>query len=80
MQKVSGIRNICILPRLIKSFGLRVEAGIILSLTNSIIKKYKKADILQKAPKHSVFDWATAVVKGFFGAVFCKKVHKGRVI
>ena len=69
-----------ILPKLIKNFGLRIEVGIILSLTNSMIKKYKKADILQKAPKPSIIDWIKAVFSGFFGAIFCKKVHQGRVL
>ena len=69
-----------ILPRLIRSFGLRFEVEIILSLTNSIIKKYKKADVLQNPPKPSLFDWSKAIIKGFFKAVFCKKVHKGRII
>lgn len=69
-----------ILPKLIKKFSLRYEVEIILSLTNSMIKKYKKADILQKAPKPSVFDWSKAFVFAFFSALFCKKAHQGRVL
>ena len=69
-----------ILPRLIKGFGLRVEVGIIISLTNSMIKKYKKADILQQSPKPSFVDWIKAIFSGFFRAIFCKKVHQGRVL
>ena len=69
-----------ILPRLIKSFGLRIEVGIILSLTNSMLKKYKKADILQKSPKPSTANWIKAIISGVFGAIFCKKVHQGRVL
>ena len=69
-----------ILPGLIKSFSLRFEVCIILSLTNSLIKRYKKEDILQKSPKPSVFNWVKAVIVGFFGAIFCKKVHQGRVL
>ena len=69
-----------ILPRLIKSFGLRIEVGVILSLTNSMIKRYKKVDILQKSPKPSLVDWIKAIISGIFGAIFCKKVHQGRVL
>lgn len=69
-----------VLPKLIKSFGLRVEVYIILSLTNSMIKKYKKTDILQKAPKLSMIDWSVAIIKGLFKAVFCKKIHQGRAL
>ena len=69
-----------ILPRLIKKISLRAEIGVILSLTNSMIKKYKKVDVLQKSPKPSCADWIKAFVKGCFGAVFYKKVHQGRVL
>lgn len=69
-----------ILPGLIRSFPLRIEVGVILSLTNSMIKKYKRADILQKAPKPSAIDWLKAVLTGLFGAIFCKKVHQGHVL
>lgn len=69
-----------ILPRLIKSFSLRFEINIILSLTNSMLKKYKKVDILQKSPKPSFADWTKAVLTGFWKTIFCKKVHQGRVL
>lgn len=64
-----------ILPGLIKSFSLRFEICIILSLTNSMIKRYKKVDILQKSPKPTVLSWIKALVVGFFASVFCKKVR-----
>ena len=64
-----------VLPQLIKSFSLRFEVGIILSLTNSVLKKYKRVDILQKSPKPTMFDWVKALCVGFWEAVFCKKIR-----
>ena len=43
-------------------------------------RKYKKVDILQKSPKPSLINWIKAIVSGFFYAIFCKKVHQGRVL
>ena len=40
-----------VLPSLIRDFRLRLEVCVILSLTNSMIQRYKKVDILQCSPK-----------------------------
>ena len=69
-----------ILPKLIKKLSLRFEVCVILSLTSSMIKKYKKVDILQKSPKPHTIDWIKAFFVGSIRAVFCKKVHQGRVL
>ena len=64
-----------VLPQLIKSFSLRFEVSIILSLTNSVLKRYKRVDILQKSPKPTIFNWIKALFVGFFGAIFCKRIR-----
>ena len=72
--------DVLILPSLVKSFRLRFEIGVILSLTNSMIQKNKKADILQSPPSLGIWDWLKALASGFRRAVFCKYTGQGRAI
>ena len=61
-----------VLPSLIRDFRLRFEVCVILSLTNSMIQRYKKVDILQCSPKLGIFSWCKAFFQGFVRAIFCK--------
>ncbi len=69
-----------ILPSLIKNFRLRAEIGVILSLTNSMIQKNKRADILQNPPRLNKFDWLKAFVYGVGNAVFSRRSYQGRIL
>ncbi len=60
------------LPKLIKNFRLRFEVCIILSLTNSMLKKYGKVDILQYQPRLNFYDWAKSLVYGLLKSLFLK--------
>ena len=69
-----------LLPPLIKNFRLRLNACVILSLTNSVIKRHIKSDILQNPPRTAGTDWAKACIKGFFGALFCKTKQQRHIV
>lgn len=69
-----------VLPSLIKDFRLRFEVCVILSLTNSMIQKYKKVDILQYSPKLGMISWCKAFSQGFVRAIFCKYQNQRPVI
>lgn len=71
IEKVRGlIREAEILPSIVKSLRLRMELCVILSLTNIMVKKLDKGDVLLSEIKFSRFDWiraaVTGVIKGFF--------------
>lgn len=59
-----------LLPTIIKSANLRMEVCIILSLTNIMVKKILKGDVLAKEIKLSGFDWIRAVISGICTALF----------
>lgn len=69
-----------LLPALINNFRLRLNVCVILSLTNSVIKKYINTDILQNPPHPSRLDWIKAFFQGTYKALFCKKTHQRTVI
>lgn len=71
LQKIKGlVKEAEILPSILKSRGLKMEIGVILSLTNIMIQKLDKADVLTNEVKLSGIDWIRSVVfgaaKGFF--------------
>ena len=55
-----------LLPQLIKSISLRIEVCIILSLTNIMIKKILKGDVLSQEIKLSKTDWIRGIISGTF--------------
>lgn len=60
------LKDASVLPALVRSIRLKIQIGIILSLTNSMIKKIKKYDVLTTHIKLDIIDW----VKAFsFGAL-----------
>ena len=73
LQKVQGlIKEAEILPSIIKSRRLRMELGVILSLTVIMVKKLEKGDVLAKEIKFSKFDWIAAAVRGIAKGLFTK--------
>ena len=73
LQKVQGlIKEAEILPSIVKSRRLRMELGVILSLTVIMVKKLEKGDVLAKEIKFSKFDWIAAAVRGIAKGLFTK--------
>ena len=66
------IKEGSILPQVVKSRSLRVEICIILSLTNIMVKKILRGDVLAKNIKLSKLDWLKAFVIGLFKAITTK--------
>lgn len=52
------------LPRLIKNKRLRMETGVILSLTNSMLQKLENEDVLNTAVRLNRSDWIKALGHG----------------
>lgn len=73
MQKVKGlIKEANVLPSIVKSRRLRMEIGVILSLTNSMVKILEKDDILSYEVKLSKTDWIKAFINGILKGFFTK--------
>lgn len=74
LEKTQGmLKDGELLPSIIRSLSLRTEVCIILSLTNIMIKKILKGDVLAEEIKLSRGDWFRAVVSGCCKACFTKK-------
>jgi len=56
----SMMKDAAQLPRLIKNKRLRMETGVILSLTNSMLEKLEKEDVLSTSVRLSRPDWLKA--------------------
>lgn len=69
-----------LLPPLIKNFRLRLNTCVILSLTNSVIKRHIKSDILQNPPRPTKIDWAKACITGFFRALWGKTKQQRHIV
>lgn len=65
MEKIRGmIKEGALLPMIIRNKWLKTEVCIILSLTNIMIKKILKEDVLAKEIKLSKWDWIKGVISG----------------
>lgn len=61
-----------LLPIIIRSRRLRFQVCIILSLTNIMLKKIEKGDLLSRELKLSRWDWIRGAVGGIFRGLFTK--------
>ena len=61
-----------LLPPITRSLRLRMQICVILSLTNIMLKKLNRKDVLRKEVKLSKIDWIRAVISGIFRALFTK--------
>lgn len=59
-----------ILPAIVRSRRLKAEIAVILSLTNSMLKKINKGDVLSRKIKLSRWDWIKAFISGFTHGFF----------
>ncbi len=74
MEKTLGlVKEGSILPELIKSLSLRMEVCIILSLTNIMIKKILKGDVLAQEIKLSGLDWLRGTIVGIYKGLTTKQ-------
>lgn len=64
------MKDAAALPRLVKSFRLRWEIGVIVSLTNSMLKKIEKYDVISRRIELSRLDWLKALGAGLKTALF----------
>ena len=74
------LMDVKVLPSLIKSFRLRVKINIIISLTNSVIKKYKRVDVLQNPPMINVIDNVIAFVYGIIRSCMRVRSVQGNIL
>jgi squalene synthase HpnC len=70
LQKM--LKDAALLPAITRSLRLRMQICVILSLTNIMLKKLNKKDVLQKNVRLSKIDWMRAVIGGVFRALFTK--------
>lgn len=61
-----------ILPAIVRNRRLKAEISVILSLTNSMLKKIDKGDVLSRKIKLSRWDWVKAFIFGFTRGFLCK--------
>ena len=61
-----------ILIKLISDCRLRSEVAIIFSLTNSMLKKIKKWDVISHTLHLSSWDWLKAIIYGIWSGVFVR--------
>ncbi len=81
IARIEGmLRDAACLSGQVQNFRLRLNVGVILSLTNSMLKKYKKSDLLQRPPRLSWADWFKAFVIGFCRAFRRRASGQGRVL
>lgn len=74
LENVKGmLKDSEVLPSLISSFRLRAEVGVILSLTNSVVKRLEKGDVLAQRIRPSGWDWVKAWFIGWKTALSGKK-------
>ena len=74
LQKVQGlIKEADILLSIVKSRRLRMELGVILSLTVIMLKKLEKGDVLAKEIKFSKLDWFKATLQGMGRGLLTKR-------
>lgn len=69
----SMLKDAEILPAIVKSRRLKIELGIIFSLTNCMIDKLERGDILAAEIKLSKWDWIKSAITGGLRGLFTRK-------
>lgn len=74
LERTRGLlKEAALLPEIVKSRRLKTEIGVILSLTNSMVKKIESGDVLEKYIKLSKLDWLKALLYGVATTLFTKR-------
>ena len=66
------LKDAAILPCLVQNRRLRAELGVIFSLTNSMLKKIEKGDVIAKRPELNAYDWLKALAAGIWQGLFVR--------
>ena len=66
------LKDAAVLPCLIRSRRLKCELGVIFSLTNSMLKKIKKGDVIARPPRLNASDWLKALSAGIWQGLFTR--------
>lgn len=74
------LRDASVLPALVKSKRLKIQIGIILSLTNSMLKKIENVDMLTKHVRLNAWDWIKAMTAGALKGLTYKTAKAGNII
>lgn len=61
-----------IIISLISDIPLKFELGVIISLTNSMLKKIEKGDVIYRTPSLNIIDWGKAIMYGIWSSVFVR--------
>ena len=61
-----------VLPQLVRSWRLRYQLYIILSLTNIMLKKINKGDVLKSEICLNIWDWTKAISVGIMRGLFAR--------
>ncbi len=73
-ERIRGLlQDGAVLPQIIRNFGLRAEVCVILSLTNIMLKKIIKGDVLCKQIRLNAWDWIRACCRGTARAIFTRR-------
>lgn len=78
-RQQSMLKDAELLPSIVKNKRLKIELGIILSLTNCMIKKLQKNDILSQEIKLSRTDWIKSSIIGGMRGLFTRKRTVGTI-
>lgn len=74
------LKEAALLSVLIRNFRLRFNICVILSLTNSVLQKYKRTDFLQNPPRPNMTDRLKAFCLGMIKALRNRPEGQGRVL
>ena len=66
------LKDAKILFSLVRNRRLKAELGVIFSLTNSMLKKIEKGDVIASSPKLNLFDWQKAFWSGIRQGLFTR--------
>lgn len=70
IEQLEGLlKDAKVLPRIVRDWRLRMEIGVILSLTNSMIKRIQEGDVLATEIKLTKLDWSKAFLAGLKTAI-----------
>ncbi len=66
------LKDAAVISRLVRSRRLKGELGVIFSLTNSMLKKIEKGDVIARPPRLNAADWGRAFGAGIWQGIFTR--------
>ncbi|MBE6458360.1 MAG: squalene/phytoene synthase family protein [Alphaproteobacteria bacterium] len=74
------LRDASVLPALVKNKRLKIQIGIILSLTNSMLKRIEKTDVLVEHVQLNTWDWIKSLIAGTIKGLMRKTGKAGNIL